>query len=442
METFVIESVKEFRLENLVNLTLTEEEKRSLTGTFEELEGYDLVGYVVANSYELESTYVKAILRSLMTIGTRINVYSDGDNIFHVLARYGRDEFVDEIDALYYSGHEIAEVNARDRNGDLPLHLVRLPRQKGIYQWLIKVGANPYLFNSKGYNFLGVVYTRTGRQTPLSMFEHVEGRVDIEGNSLLHLAIDLIRNDRDRFLYNELRPKLKTLLDVTNRHLVTPLMLACKYGQTDIVKELIDAGADVNLEDEDRNTCLHFASNKQVVDLLVKNGLSPTSKNRFGKTPLDCAIDKALFEYGSWNLVRHYVFDLKVKVTDEEYALLDPDIRVRLPIDEPMDDLAINAFRIVYILRAPTKFWFRLLYLNDDDIRTIANVADLYGLKVNATDQASFLSSLAMQLFGAREKEIVIRSFALCLGIVTQTYNPGEIRRERKDKVKLTYTDS
>jgi uncharacterized protein len=54
-----------------------------------------------------------------------------------------------------------------------------------------------------------------------------------------------------------------------------PLLMAIQYGQTEIVKVLLEAGADPNYEDEDQYTMLMFAASAgylEIVRILVNKG--------------------------------------------------------------------------------------------------------------------------------------------------------------------------
>lgn len=92
----------------------------------------------------------------------------------------------------------------------------------------------------------------------------------------------------------------------------TPLHKVCRLptAKKDIVQLLItEGGADINLQNSDKNTCLHEASAKgfdDIVLLLVVSGASVDIKNSSGKTALHRAIAanhvstaKILLEHGA-----------------------------------------------------------------------------------------------------------------------------------------------
>jgi hypothetical protein len=67
----------------------------------------------------------------------------------------------------------------------------------------------------------------------------------------------------------------------------SPLISASLFGKTEIVKILIDAGAEINIQNNDGSTALHTASffcRPEIVAILLKKGADKTIKNNFGST--------------------------------------------------------------------------------------------------------------------------------------------------------------
>ncbi len=72
----------------------------------------------------------------------------------------------------------------------------------------------------------------------------------------------------------------------------TPLHLAAAYGHDDVMKPLLENGANVNsiAEDENRGTPLHWAvgaGKLECVKILVEAGADIDAENQHGQTPLD-----------------------------------------------------------------------------------------------------------------------------------------------------------
>ena len=68
------------------------------------------------------------------------------------------------------------------------------------------------------------------------------------------------------------------------------LHIACNFGLYDIALKLIEAGADVNLVNNNNNTPLHLAchrNHEKTTSLLIKSGSDLNIKNIDGNTPFN-----------------------------------------------------------------------------------------------------------------------------------------------------------
>jgi ankyrin repeat protein len=68
----------------------------------------------------------------------------------------------------------------------------------------------------------------------------------------------------------------------------SPLISASVFGKTAEAKLLIDAGADVNFQNNDGSTALHTAAffcRPEIIKLLLAKNADKTIKNKFGATP-------------------------------------------------------------------------------------------------------------------------------------------------------------
>ena len=80
-------------------------------------------------------------------------------------------------------------------------------------------------------------------------------------------------------------------VDVSNMIGDTALQNATAFNRTDVIKRLVDEGADVNRQTRyGKDTPLHYAARKnntEAVRLLLDNGADINLKNDDNKTPLD-----------------------------------------------------------------------------------------------------------------------------------------------------------
>lgn len=67
----------------------------------------------------------------------------------------------------------------------------------------------------------------------------------------------------------------------------SPLTSAAVFGKTAIAKALIEAGADLNVQNNDGSTALHTAAffcRPEIVKMLLAKGANKTIKNKYGST--------------------------------------------------------------------------------------------------------------------------------------------------------------
>jgi rhodanese-related sulfurtransferase len=80
---------------------------------------------------------------------------------------------------------------------------------------------------------------------------------------------------------------------------MTPLMVAAKDGDTEVLWELLESGADVNLLNDDQNPALWFAcfnGNPDIIKMLIEYGAKLDSQNVNGATCLIYAASAGKFE--------------------------------------------------------------------------------------------------------------------------------------------------
>lgn len=87
----------------------------------------------------------------------------------------------------------------------------------------------------------------------------------------------------------------------------TALINATFYGEIEIMRWLIEKGADVNYQDKGGYTPLHFAVQERrmnALDLLFENGANPNLKDRHGNSPLWTAVFNAK---GNFDIVKKLI---------------------------------------------------------------------------------------------------------------------------------------
>lgn len=70
----------------------------------------------------------------------------------------------------------------------------------------------------------------------------------------------------------------------------SPLISAAVFGKTEAAKLLLDAGVDINFQNNDGSTALHTAAffcRPEIVKMLLEKNADTTIKNSYGATPYD-----------------------------------------------------------------------------------------------------------------------------------------------------------
>ena len=155
------------------------------------------------------------------------------------------------IETLLSSG---LDINSRSNDGTTPLMMAAATGQEKTVDLLLSKGADPHLKNFMGRNLLHAA---------------AEG-----GNSSIvmrALSCDIDINSKD---------------DCS----ATPLIIAVKQNHIEVVKYLLQKGADISLTTEDKKrNALHIASPEgsvAVIEMLLSYDLRPDSRDGEGNTPL------------------------------------------------------------------------------------------------------------------------------------------------------------
>ena len=180
-----------------------------------------------------------------------VSVETRGWNPLHSAAEGGKEVI---IETLLSSG---LDIDSRGNDGTTPLMVAAAKGQEKTVNLLLSKGADPHLKNFMGRNLLHAA---------------AEG-----GNSSIvmrALSCDIDINSKD---------------DCS----ATPLIIAVKQNHIEIVKYLLQKGADISLTTEDKKrNALHIASQEgsvAVIEMLLSYDLRPDSRDGEGNTPLVCA---------------------------------------------------------------------------------------------------------------------------------------------------------
>jgi ankyrin repeat protein len=121
---------------------------------------------------------------------------------------------------------------------------------------------------------------RSGSNVANAAADNLEAKPDIN----IHTAV--ISGDLDAVTQH-----IKAGTDINQKDAIsdaTPLMTAVTFNKSEIVKALIDAKADLAIQNRDGSTALHtaaFFGRIEIVQLLIDANADKTIKNNFGASP-------------------------------------------------------------------------------------------------------------------------------------------------------------
>uniref|UniRef100_A0A8C4GQS4 Euchromatic histone-lysine N-methyltransferase 2 n=1 Tax=Dicentrarchus labrax TaxID=13489 RepID=A0A8C4GQS4_DICLA len=111
----------------------------------------------------------------------------------------------------------------------------------------------------------------------------------------------------------------------------TPIIWAAEHKHVDVIKALLNRGADVTINDKELNVCLHwaaYAGNVDIAELVLNSGCSLTSVNMHGDTPLHIAAREGYLECVTLFLSRGADIDIMNREGDTPLTLARADTPV------------------------------------------------------------------------------------------------------------------
>ncbi|XP_072530335.1 histone-lysine N-methyltransferase EHMT2 isoform X2 [Salminus brasiliensis] len=108
----------------------------------------------------------------------------------------------------------------------------------------------------------------------------------------------------------------------------TPIIWAAEHRHTDIIRALLNRGADVTLKDKEMNVCLHwasFAGSAEIAELVLNAGCPLSSVNLHGDTPLHISAREGYHECVTLFLSRGADIDVVNREGDTPLSLARSD---------------------------------------------------------------------------------------------------------------------
>ncbi|WP_339047149.1 ankyrin repeat domain-containing protein [Candidatus Mesenet endosymbiont of Phosphuga atrata] len=188
-----------------------------------------------------------------------------------------------------------ANINAKSKNGNTPIHMAVLCRDALMVKTLAKLKTDVNIKNSLGFTPLFIA-TFSNNLEIVKILLCLGARRNISdssGNLPIHIAARTGYQDIVKVLLSE------DTVNEYNHDGLTPFHLAVLNNHIDIVETLIIyCHTDINIQDrKNGNTALIFAvqkDNLQIVKFLLKSGADFSKRNKEGKTFNEFAISSEM----------------------------------------------------------------------------------------------------------------------------------------------------
>jgi len=214
-------------------------------------------------------------VKTLISAGADINAKNNpGITPLHVAALRGN---IEVAKILLSKG---ADVNAMDKDGNTPLAVANMSKHDHMVQYLKEIGGN--------MSFSSIIQAaEKGTVENVRFFVEQKGVEASTKNVALFIATTFGNTEIVKYLISA-----GADINAKGFNSLTPIQLAAMNGNVEIAKALISVGANTSVcDDKNGHTLLHLAAINgcaEITQFLISVGANISAKDNFGSQPLHC----------------------------------------------------------------------------------------------------------------------------------------------------------
>ncbi|MHB9146880.1 MAG: ankyrin repeat domain-containing protein [Candidatus Amoebophilus sp.] len=218
-------------------------------------------------------------------------INSKGDTPMHLAVKLNSNKILEVL------LRHMDRIDFKDNEGNTLLHLAVLKKNYEIVNMLLK--HSPYLINYKNNDGNTSVYFAISQEDEKILkllLNNSAVNADLESRNRKGICPFHMAAAKNNIDIIKLLLECGANIDIKDRIGYTPVHIAACKGHTELVKFFISHGADIKIAatDEYKNAPIHTAvkhNHVKVVRLLLSQGANVNTKNAKGKTAIDLAQD-------------------------------------------------------------------------------------------------------------------------------------------------------
>lgn len=239
------------------------------------------------------------IISALINRGANLDITDDdGRSILYVPIKYNYYEVIDLL--LYFNSSSIgiSLVDIKDKQGNTALHYAIKHNNMIVIDKLLKFNANLDIKNDEGFNSIHLAIFMKNVEV---CKKFINKDIDInaqntQGESYLHMACNFELEQIVKLL-------IKHGIDVNMKEYsneYTALMYGIMHNNINIINDLLNHGANVNIQDYFGNTAIHYSIEGEkypVINILLNNKkINMGLYNGYNKLPIHLALENESFD--------------------------------------------------------------------------------------------------------------------------------------------------